>query len=80
MPAGEHADRASLQARNMGALVDPPRQARDDDVAGLAQAAGQPFGEHQSRGGGVAGTDDRNRRLSSAPPRARGAREPAALN
>ena len=60
--AGEHADRAGLEARDMGALVDPPRQARDDDVAGLAQAARQPLGEHEPRGGGVAGADDRHRR------------------
>jgi hypothetical protein len=36
MAAGEHANRAGLQAADMGPLVDPPRQALDDDVAGLA--------------------------------------------
>jgi hypothetical protein len=42
MAAGEHANRAGLEARDMGALIDPPRQARDDDVAGLAQTAREP--------------------------------------
>jgi hypothetical protein len=46
----------------MGALVDPPRQARDDDVAGLAQPARQPLGEYEPRGGGVARADDGDRR------------------
>ena len=64
MSPGEHADGAGLQARDMGALVDPPRQPRDDDVAGLSQAARQPLGERQSRSGSVAGADDRDRRLA----------------
>ena len=34
----------------MGALIDPPRQPRDNHVAGLSQAARQPLGESQSRG------------------------------
>ena len=45
MSPGEHPDGAGLQARDMGALIDPPRQPRDDDVAGLSQAARQPLGE-----------------------------------
>ena len=62
MAAGEHADRAGLEAGDMGALVDPPREARDDDVAGLPHGARQPFGEREPRGGSVAGADDRHRR------------------
>ena len=45
MSAGEDPDRASLSACDMRALVDPPRQPRDDGVSGLAQAARQPLGE-----------------------------------
>ena len=48
----------------MGALVDPPRQPRDDDVAGLSQTARQPLGERESRSGSVAGAHDRDRRLA----------------
>ena len=64
MSAGEHPDGAGLQARDMGALIDPPRQPRDDDIAGLPQAARQPLGESQPRGGSVAGAYDRDRRLA----------------
>ena len=63
MAACEHADRASVQAREVGALVDPPRKPRDDDVAGLAQTARQPLREGEPCGGGVAGADDRDSRL-----------------
>jgi hypothetical protein len=42
----------------MGALVDAARQARDDDVAGLAEAARQPISEGQTRRRGVTRTDD----------------------
>jgi hypothetical protein len=62
MAACKHADRARFQARDMGALVDSPRQAGDDDVAGLAHAARQAFGECEPRGGGVAGADNGHRR------------------
>ena len=64
MSPSEHADGAGLQARDMGALVDPPRQPRDDDVSGLSQTARQPLGERESRSGSVAGADDRDRRLA----------------
>jgi hypothetical protein len=67
MSAGEHPDRAGLQTRNMDALVDPARPPRDADVAGLSQAARQPLGESQSRGGSVAGAHDRDRRLAQRP-------------
>ena len=50
MAAGEHAHSASLQAREMGALIDSPRQPRDNHVTGLPQAARQPLSEGQSRG------------------------------
>ena len=63
VPAGEHADRAGLEARDMGALVDAAREARHHDVARLADAARQPFGEGQARRRGVARADDRHRRL-----------------
>ena len=72
MPSSEHPDGAGLQARHMGALVDPPRQPRDDDVAGLSQTARQPVGESQSGSGSVAGADDCDRRLAQrrrAPPK-----------
>ncbi len=63
MSAGEHPNGAGLQARDMGALIDSAREPRDDDVSGLSQSARQPFGESEPRGGGVAGADDRDRRL-----------------
>ena len=64
MSAGEHPDGAGLQARSMGALIDSPRQPRDDDIAGLSQAARQPLGERESRGGSITGAHDRDRRLA----------------
>ena len=80
MSAGEHPDRARLQARDMSALINPPRQPRDDDVAGLSQAARQPLGERESRGGSVAGADDRDRRLAQRLRAAPEEREWAARN
>ena len=63
MAAGEHADRAGLEARDMGALVDAAGETGDDDIAGLSEAARQPLGEGQAGRRGVARADDRHRRL-----------------
>jgi hypothetical protein len=63
VPAGKHPDPTGLQARDVGALIDPPRQPRNDEVSGLSQTARQPFGESEPRRGGVAGAYDRHRRL-----------------
>ena len=64
MSPGEHPHGAGLQARDMSALIDSPRQPRDDNEARLSQAARQPLGESQSCGGSVAGSHDRDRRLA----------------
>ena len=76
--AGEHADRAGLQRGDMGALVDAAREAGDDDVARLAEAAREPVGESQAGGRGVARADDRDGRLLQALPRGRATRGSAA--
>src|ERR1700722_18262753 len=64
MPPSDHADGAGLQACDMGALVDPPRQPGNDNEARLSHAARQPLGECESRSGSVAGAYDRDRRLA----------------
>ena len=61
MSASEHPDRGGLQACEMGALINSPRESRDDNVTGLAQAARQAFGESESSSGSIARTDDRDR-------------------
>ena len=63
MTARQHADRAGLQRRDVGALVDAARQAGHDDVSRLAEAARQPVGERQAGGRGVARADDGDGRL-----------------
>ena len=52
-----------VERGDMGALVDAAREAGDDDIAGLAEAARQPIGEGQARRRGVARADDRDRGL-----------------
>ena len=61
--ARQHADRARLQRRDMGAQVDAAREAGDHDIARLPQPARQPVGEGEPGGRGVARADDGDGRL-----------------
>ena len=47
--AGQDGDRAGRERRPMGAGVDAAREARDDDVAGVAEIAGESLGEGRAR-------------------------------
>ena len=62
MAAGERRDRAGRNAGAVGAGVDPARQPRDDDEAGLAEVAREPLGEFLARRGRIAGADDAEHR------------------
>ena len=78
MAAGEHGDGAGLERGDMGALVDPAREAGDDDIARLAEAAREPVGESKAGGRSVARADDGDRTAAARLPRGRATRAAAA--
>ena len=64
MSSGQHPDTGGLEARDMGALINPPREPRYDNVACLSQTTRQTLGEREPGSGSVARPDDCDRRLA----------------
>jgi hypothetical protein len=58
MTAGQHRHRARGKAGAMRRRIDPARQARGNDKAGLAEITREGTCEFQSGAGGVARADD----------------------